>query len=90
MCLRVSVINSFVVSCFVSYCAIVPETRLELVRNQVSRDFKSLASTNSATPAYIKRRKNRKIIGYLNTILKNKGKCNFVLQFINTVSHRER
>ena len=29
----------------------VPETRLELVRNQVSRDFKSLASANSATPA---------------------------------------
>jgi hypothetical protein len=32
----------------------VPRTRLELVRDYVPRDFKSLASTNSATQAIIK------------------------------------
>ena len=31
----------------------VPGTRIELVRGQASRDFKSLASTSSATQAFL-------------------------------------
>ena len=31
---------------------LVPRTRIELVQGQAPRDFKSLASTNSATQAF--------------------------------------
>ena len=34
----------------------VPETGLEPVQEVIPRDFKSLASTNSATPADLRRR----------------------------------
>ena len=72
----------------------MPRTRIELVQGQAPRDFKSLASTNSATQAFFAascrtRPARQEQMLYTGPFTGNRNKCQEPILFFMAYRHHE-